>query len=329
MPFLRDEPQHVVAARRIVRAGLRVLLFAYLTGAVLLLPGFVKPLPTREAAMGAPRVAAIARTDEHATLLAAPAPTVDRAEPLLSRTHVTQPGESLDAIAREFGVRAETIAYNNGLRARTDLRAGATIRIPSGDGALYVVKAGDGVESVAARFQTDAQAILEANRLYFEPDNFAEGKTVLVPTSHFPDFEWDAAVARAGPAARGAPPASISAPMQNRLQWPVAGTISQIFSPSHAGVDLVAPYGAAIGASDAGVVSAVGWVAVGGLRVCVKHDWGMETCYYHTSAVYAAVGQRVARGQVIAAIGLTGVTTGPHVHWEANLGGVLVNPFAY
>ena len=94
-------------------------------------------------------------------------------------------------------------------------------------------------------------------------------------------------------------------------------------------MDIAAPYGAPIGASDAGTVSAVGWVAVGGLRVCVAHDWGMTTCYYHTSATYVSVGQSVARGQVIAAIGLTGVTTGPHVHWEASLNGMLMNPLAY
>jgi lysostaphin len=68
---------------------------------------------------------------------------------------------------------------------------------------------------------------------------------------------------------------------------------------------------------------------VGGLRVCVQHSGGLETCYYHASAVYVTPGQTVARGQLIAAIGLTGVTTGPHVHWELKVNGVLQNPLAY
>ena len=55
----------------------------------------------------------------------------------------------------------------------------------------------------------------------------------------------------------------------------------------------------------------------------------METCYYHTSVVLVDVGQQVARGQIIARIGLTGVTTGPHVHWEARYLGVLVDPLQY
>jgi murein DD-endopeptidase MepM/ murein hydrolase activator NlpD len=88
---------------------------------------------------------------------------------------------------------------------------------------------------------------------------------------------------------------------------------------------VAAPYGTGIGASDDGVVTATGWVAVGGLRVCIQHAGSLQTCYYHTSAVYVSVGQQVVRGQIIAAIGLTGVTTGPHVHWECKQGEQLVD----
>ena len=101
--------------------------------------------------------------------------------------------------------------------------------------------------------------------------------------------------------------------------------ITQYFWYAHTGVDVAAPYGTGIGASDAGIVSATGWVAVGGLRVCVRHGGGLDTCYYHTGAVFVTPGQAVARGQIIASIGLTGVTTGPHVHWECKLNGALVN----
>ena len=74
-----------------------------------------------------------------------------------------------------------------------------------------------------------------------------------------------------------------------------------------------------------GPLDATGWVAVGGIRVCVDHASGLTTCYYHTSAVYVSVGQQVSRGQIIAAIGLTGVTTGPHVHWECKRGEQFLN----
>ncbi|HEX9093470.1 MAG TPA: M23 family metallopeptidase, partial [Coriobacteriia bacterium] len=72
----------------------------------------------------------------------------------------------------------------------------------------------------------------------------------------------------------------------------------------------------------------VGWESFGGNGVCVAHGGGLESCYYHTSSALVSVGQRVARGQPIALIGMTGVTTGPHVHWEAKLFGRIVDPLA-
>jgi murein DD-endopeptidase MepM/ murein hydrolase activator NlpD len=109
----------------------------------------------------------------------------------------------------------------------------------------------------------------------------------------------------------------------------VNGVITQYFWWGHTGVAIAAPYGTPIVSSLDGVVVATGWVAVGGLRVCVQGGDGFKVCDYHTSAIYVSVGQQVARGQTIAAIGLTGVTTGPHVHWEVWLNGAQVNGLLY
>ena len=107
---------------------------------------------------------------------------------------------------------------------------------------------------------------------------------------------------------------------------PVVGAITQIITATHTGIDIAAPLGALIEAADDGVVTAVGWVNVGGRRVCVGHASGIETCDYHTSAALVRVGDRVVRGQPVALVGLTGVTTGPHVHWEATVGTRIVDP---
>lgn len=111
-----------------------------------------------------------------------------------------------------------------------------------------------------------------------------------------------------------------------RLIRPVAGSISQFLSPTHTGVDVAAPFGSPIVAADAGVVTKTGWVDVGGLHVCVQHAGGLETCYYHASTFLVTPGQRVARGQPIALVGMSGQTNGPHVHWEAKLDGKLIDP---
>ncbi|HUQ41834.1 MAG TPA: M23 family metallopeptidase [Candidatus Limnocylindrales bacterium] len=107
---------------------------------------------------------------------------------------------------------------------------------------------------------------------------------------------------------------------------PVSGAIAQYVQGIHTGIDVAAPVGAILVASDDGIVSAVGWVPVGGRRVCVQHGGGLESCDYHTSAPLVAIGDHVARGQPVALVGMTGMTFGPHVHWEAKLNGMVVDP---
>jgi murein DD-endopeptidase MepM/ murein hydrolase activator NlpD len=112
----------------------------------------------------------------------------------------------------------------------------------------------------------------------------------------------------------------------NRFVRPVAGAFTQFLQGSHTGIDVAAPVGSILVAADDGVVDAVGWVPVGGFRVCVLHAGGLESCDYHTSLALVHVGDRVVRGQPVALVGMTGLTTGPHVHWEVKLNGRIVNP---
>jgi murein DD-endopeptidase MepM/ murein hydrolase activator NlpD len=227
-------------------------------------------------------------------------------------------GDTLATMANYYDVSVEAIAYASGITDSHGVQLGQKLTIPPAEGALYTVKDGDTVDSVAAQFKVDPSVISSFNRLYFEPENFAPGQRIFVRGAALPALLETPKVTVS--VLRG--PSFVQTPTRGgRLAWPVAGVITQYFWAGHTGVDLAAPYGTGIGASDDGVVSAVGWVAVGGLRVCVQHAGDLETCYYHTSAVYASVGQQVSRGQIIAAIGLTGVTTGPHVHWECKLGG--------
>ena len=113
-----------------------------------------------------------------------------------------------------------------------------------------------------------------------------------------------------------------------RLVRPTSGEISQFLQNSHTGIDVATPFGQMITADDDGVITFVEWYPVGGNRVCVQHTGGLESCFYHTSVPLVTPGQRVARGQPVALIGMTGVTTGPHVHWEVKLNGRIVDPLA-
>jgi murein DD-endopeptidase MepM/ murein hydrolase activator NlpD len=113
-----------------------------------------------------------------------------------------------------------------------------------------------------------------------------------------------------------------------RFVRPVAGMVVQFVQGRHTGVDVSAPFGSLIFAADDGVVNAVGWVPVGGRRVCVMHAEGLESCAYHTSLSLVAVGDAVVRGQTIGLVGMTGQTGGPHVHWEVRQNGRIVDPLA-
>jgi murein DD-endopeptidase MepM/ murein hydrolase activator NlpD len=231
-------------------------------------------------------------------------------------------GDTLATEANYYGVSVEAIAYANAITDPHALQLGQKLLIPPAEGALYTVKEGDTIESVASRFKVEPSVISSYNRLYFEPDNFAPGQRILVRGAQLPGLVDPDRPARD---VFVAAPQVAQQARNGRLSWPVGGVITQYFWWGHTGVDVAAPYGTGLGAGDDGVVTATGWVAVGGLRVCVQHGGNLTVCYYHTSAVYVSVGQQVSRGQIIAAIGLTGVTTGPHVHWECRLGNQFVN----
>ncbi len=100
-------------------------------------------------------------------------------------------------------------------------------------------------------------------------------------------------------------------------------------SSYHKGVDWATPTGTAVMASSAGTVAKAGWGSGYGYVVYINHADGRQTRYGHLSKVLVSPGQTVAQGQKIALSGNTGVSTGPHVHFEILIGGSQVNPLNY
>jgi murein DD-endopeptidase MepM/ murein hydrolase activator NlpD len=115
------------------------------------------------------------------------------------------------------------------------------------------------------------------------------------------------------------------------LAWPVpGGTITQYFSSYHPALDIAAPYGTTVVASDGGVVTWAGWRNNGGGFVIeIDHGNGIVTVYNHLGSVWVGPGQAVSKGEGIAPVGCTGICTGPHVHFQVIVGGVTVNPLRY
>ena len=274
---------------------------------------------------GEPQLARVAPAARGGTIAAGRNPVTVQAEGVRPITQYTLSAvDSLWSIANYYGLTAEAVAFANGITDPYHLQIGRQIMIPPGEGALYAVAEGDTVESVAARFKVDPSTISDYNRIHID---FAAGQFIFIqnavlPTLPLPPEESPQSsrvIARAG----GPAPALNAG--GSYLAWPVAGVITQYMWAGHTGVDIAAPYGSGLAASVSGVITQNGWVAVGGLRTCVRSG-DLEECYYHMSAAYYPVGTAVAAGQVIGAIGLTGVTTGPHVHWETKINGRFVNP---
>jgi murein DD-endopeptidase MepM/ murein hydrolase activator NlpD len=97
----------------------------------------------------------------------------------------------------------------------------------------------------------------------------------------------------------------------------------------HAGVDIVAPLGTTVLASQAGTVKLVDELKVRGNTLVLDHGHGVYTLYAHLQDVLVSPGEQVESGQRVARVGSTGLSTGPHLHWEVWVGGANVDPIAW
>ena len=117
------------------------------------------------------------------------------------------------------------------------------------------------------------------------------------------------------------------------FSYPARGSISSRYGMRwgrrHTGIDIAAPYGSAVKASDGGVVTWVGYEGGYGKLIKVDHGANFVSYYGHLSSYKVKVGQKVYKGQTIGAVGNTGNSTGPHLHFEIRKNGVVQNPLSY
>ena len=121
--------------------------------------------------------------------------------------------------------------------------------------------------------------------------------------------------------------------------WPVEGQITAGFGQRmdpfsgegafHAGVDISVPFGTKVRAPADGIVLEAGPESGYGNEVLIDHGFGMNTKYGHLSRIFVVVGQELKRGEVIGSVGMTGKTTGPHLHYEVHVHDTPVNPVKY
>jgi len=116
--------------------------------------------------------------------------------------------------------------------------------------------------------------------------------------------------------------------------WPSRGFLTSQFGASrgrrmHEGLDIAARVGTPIVAAGSGIVTFVGYKGGYGYTFKIDHGYGIQTVHAHCSKIFVQEGDRVKRGQLVAHVGNTGSSTGPHLHYEVRVDGVPVNPMRY
>jgi len=281
--------------------------------------------------------------------------------------YTVQQGDVIGQIAADFGVNVGTILWANGLTARSTIRPGQTLKIPPVSGVLHTVKSNETLSSIAKLYNASIDDIREANQMTTD-SVLSLGEELIVPGGTPPTISAPAVIAtrrapapapttrsKSGTIRRDVPisrirgksydiyqeisgktdtrtkPADQTNTGTSRLFWPTDfHKINQYFGWAHTGVDIHGRYNNAIYAAEDGVVEKAGWNSGGyGLMILINHGNGLRTRYAHSSKLFVRVGQHVKRGEVIAMVGTTGRSTGPHLHFEVILNGRFQNPLAW
>lgn len=274
--------------------------------------------------------------------------------------YVVRPGDTLSGIAKLEGVTQNTILWANNLTASSVINPGDQLIILPVTGYPYTLKKGDTLASIAKRFGGDPTDIGSYNGI--DDATLVPGTQIIIPNV---EAGSGTAIASSdsGNSKTSAPSTHVHKGSTRVLQGTVASgnVIPMANNPAepahnvgHVGtpeeiayyiapvshyiqtqgihgynaVDLADPVGTPIVASAAGEVIVAregGWNGGYGSYVVITHDNGSQTLYAHMSKVAAYDGEQVVQGQVIGYVGMTGDTTGPHVHFEIRDG--IRNPF--
>ncbi len=262
-----------------------------------------------------------------------------------SFTYTIQPGDTIESIAAAFGLNPAYILWSN-TEVSSDpnlLLIGETLVIPGTDGIVYHVVEGDTLSGIAAYYGIDMSAItgFAGNNLSTPESLITDGMVLVLPGAVPPPEPEPVYVAEtpvedepSAPVFAGAAAAAASVPAPSYgYVWPVYGNITTYFMEGgHKGIDIdgFGQYGAPIGAAAGGTVILASWSDWGlGYQVIVDHGDGMQTVYGHLSEIWVTQGQYVNQGEAVGALGSTGYSTGPHLHFEMHYYGGLVDPLAY
>jgi murein DD-endopeptidase MepM/ murein hydrolase activator NlpD len=232
--------------------------------------------------------------------------------------YVVHEGDSLAKIAKMFDVTVNTIIWANDLDRNPVLQKDQKLIILPISGIKYTVKSGDTIKGIVNKYKSDLNEVLKFNDLTIS-SMISPGDVIIIP-----DAEPVAApVLKSSTSKKIAlnPVHDANGPFYpGYYVRPIDGGHKSQGLHGYNGIDLADSVGTPIHASASGIVirstSSGAWNGGYGNYVIISHDNGTQTLYAHTQRNYVSVGDHVEQGQMIARIGMTGKTTGPHVHFE-------------
>ena len=248
--------------------------------------------------------------------------------------YIVRKGDSLPQIAKMFGVSTNTIMWANNLKSSTVTEGQELVILPI-SGVKHTVKSGDTLKSIASKYKADITDVLAYNNVTVDT-KLTPGDVIIVP-----DGELGASTSSSGTKSTGRTSALGSSPYRRAgdttafepltvnvgaypsypgyYARPLAGGVKTQDLHGYNAVDLGAPTGTGIYAAAEGTViisKSGGYNGGYGTYVVVSHPNGTQTLYAHMSRNNVSVGQHVAQGQQIGAVGSTGWSTGAHLHFE-------------
>jgi len=232
---------------------------------------------------------------------------------LVIKKHVVKKGESLNKIAKDFGVSLDTICGSNNLKSYEFISEGTELKIPNKDGIIYKMPSGSRIVAVARTYNVSLEKIIAENNIK-NADFIAKDTVLFIPDAKprniFQGFLW---------------------PTAGRFVTCGYGWRRDPFMGSrefHQGLDIRCDYDW-VKASKYGQVTYIGWLGGYGNTVVIAHPGGWKTLYAHLSRIIVSVGQYVKQGQYIAKSGNTGRSTGAHLHFEILREGAHKNPYSF
>ena len=233
--------------------------------------------------------------------------------------------DSLWKIADRNNLDIYTLLTFNKLKNANLIKKGQKIRIPSTRGILHTVVKNETLEDIAIRYQVGLSVIISANSIQ-DPDFIQANTDLFLPGAKLTNRQVRERLKRRLTGKTVNP--RFILPVKGRMSDGYGYRIHPVLKRRrlHKGLDIAAKTGTNVRASARGRVAFSGVMGGYGNLVILEHVGGYETRYAHNARILVREGQHVRQGQKIAQVGSTGLSTGPHLHFEIRKGQKALNP---